>query len=110
MSVDLDRELTSIDLLKYAKKIAPKWKEIGLVLGLKPEDIGIIEVDHRISCEEACQAMLFKWRKKNPRITVGMLRKAIKSYKVNEGSYKICTCMQCVRILLCMYLKFWKSM
>jgi len=46
--------------MKYAKQIGPKWKGVGLELGLEPEEIDIIAADNPSSCEDACEAMLLK--------------------------------------------------
>ncbi|XP_065883713.1 uncharacterized protein [Dysidea avara] len=40
---------------------AAKWRELGTALGLTSSQLDIINVDHPISCEERCRAMLRKW-------------------------------------------------
>ncbi|XP_065900453.1 uncharacterized protein [Dysidea avara] len=77
--------VTPKDLVKCAKQIATKWKNIGYELGLEPQDIDIIAADNPTSCEEACKSMLFKWYRKNAQPTFGMLDRAIKSCKNISG-------------------------
>ena len=85
--VDPEEIVTPKDLVKCAKQIATKWKNIGYELGLEPQDIDIIAADNPTSCEEACKSMLFKWYRKNAQPTFGMLDRAIKSCKNISGTY-----------------------
>ena len=66
-----------IDLLKYVGKIATKWKDVGIELGLLQCRIDIIEHDERHSCEEACKTMLLYWYKQNPHPSREKLEEAI---------------------------------
>lgn len=89
LSADLEQILTPKELVKLAKKIASKWKGVGLELGLESEDIDIIAVDNPTSCEEACKAMLLKWHRRTPKSTLGMLKQAVENYKASSGNYQI---------------------
>jgi len=89
VSVGSEEIVTPKDLIKYAKKIATKWKNVGFELGLQPEDIDIIAVDNPTSCEEACKSMLLKWYRKNSQPTFGMLLRAIDNCKSVSGKLYI---------------------
>ena len=52
---------TMRDINRYTKKYATNWKDIGIELGLKLEDLAIIEKDHPLHCVSCFQSMIDKW-------------------------------------------------
>jgi len=47
-------------------KWAPRWKELGIQLGIDQHLINIIEYDHRNDCKSCCIEMFTKWLDSNP--------------------------------------------
>jgi len=52
---------------------APKWRQLGVGLGLDHHMIEIIECNHRNDCETCCSKMFIKWLDINPGATWEML-------------------------------------
>ena len=48
------------ELVKYSKKMAYHWKEIGITLGIPDSVVSIIDIDHR-RMENKCFAMFSYW-------------------------------------------------
>ena len=77
--LDLDYAPTDKELLKCAKPIALVWQAVGIELGLKQDDVAIIEDDYaNRSCVRASKAMLFKWRKIDPHPSYKKLKQVMK--------------------------------
>ena len=51
------------DLLKEINKIASKWYNLGIMLGLDDGKLDVVKADHGWSCEDCLREMLKIWLK-----------------------------------------------
>jgi len=75
---------------KITPKYATFWKIIGVLLGLQPEELNIIEEDNNNKAESCCNAMFDKWLNTDPSASWERLFKAIESPAMdgpNKGIY-----------------------
>ena len=90
MPLDLDHAPTDKELLKCAKSIALVWQAVGIELGLKQDDIDIIEYNYaNRSCVRASKAMLFKWRRIDPHPSYKELQR-VKEKCITATSGSLC--------------------
>ena len=81
---------------------APRWRELGIELGLDHHMIEIIECNHRNDCETCCNKLFIKWLDTNCGATWEMLINAMDG--LSDG--KCClspTCVCCVCMCVSVY-------
>ena len=55
------------DLFKYVTpRYASYWKEIGIFLDFKPEQLEIIKMDNPADAKRSCNEMFIRWLKADP--------------------------------------------
>ena len=71
----------------FTKRYATKCRDIGLTLGLTPEELDIMEADHPNEIEDFCNEMLQKWLEKETKPTWEKLFNAADnpSFSINSG-------------------------
>jgi len=80
---------------KITPEYATVWKKIGVLLGLRPEDLNIIEYNNNNKdnkAESCCNAMFEKWLNTDPSASWERLSKAIESPAMdgpNKGIYTL---------------------
>ena len=75
---DIESPPTPSEIRKTSNQIADIWKEVGLELGLSPQKLDTIELDHPNHNAKASLDMLFTWRKENINASRDILNQAIK--------------------------------
>ena len=87
--------LTPNEIWKISNQIADIWKEIGLELGLNPQTLDTIELDHPNHNAKASLDMLFTWRKENIIASRSILNQVIKKYRTKKES-RLLTSNRCI--------------
>ena len=50
-----------LDVISAVKKLAGKWKDLGIALGVPPSDLDAIQSDYPHSSSDCLREMLLKW-------------------------------------------------
>ena len=75
----MEKTPSLVQLLQYvAFRIANQWRDIGIPLNFKVEELDEVEQNNKPVCvEECCKAMLYLWRSSNVSIEADQLINAI---------------------------------
>ena len=75
----MEKTPSLVQLLQYvAFRIANQWRDIGIQLNFKVEELDEVEQNNKRVCvEECCKAMLYLWRSSNVSIEADQLINAI---------------------------------
>ena len=84
--------MNSVELQKKSNDIADIWKKVGLELGLSPEKLNFIELNHPNHNAKASLDMLQHWQKVNTNASQEMLTQAIKECRDYEGIILLILC------------------
>ena len=83
---DIESQPTPAELRRISNAIADIWKKVGLELGLRPQKLNSIELNHPNHNTKASLDMLLHWRGAKIHTSRRVLKQAIKKYQTNKGT------------------------